>query len=315
LESSSLKAMRLAVAGCVALFAGAAFGSENVPHKPFAAWADVPARGQIVAGLVYEESEAYHIYAGGQQHSVRYEKGGEDYGIDINQGYLTAEYGITERWALDLSVGWTTCGSRYFSGGDPDSTTGLMDISFGARYQLMKEDLENHPWWPTLAFRAGAVLPGTYEKDFPFAPGLRAAAIEPELLGRKHFAWQGFGAYGDALYRWNRTTGNDQYIVSVGFFQQIKGWELDAGYRHLQTIFGDDIVYNPDDPSSIDYPRAVREINDAFEAGFSYTTARSLRFGFHTRTILDGSNTDQKFWIGGSMSIAFGGKKKETPGT
>ena len=40
--------------------------SENVPHRPFAMWADVPEGGQFLAGLVYQESEAYHIWAGNQ---------------------------------------------------------------------------------------------------------------------------------------------------------------------------------------------------------------------------------------------------------
>ena len=65
------------------------------------------------------------------------------------------------------------------------------------------------------------------------------------------------GCYGDALYRWNMTTENDNYIVAVGLFQQIKGWELDAGYRHLQTTRGGSIYFTtPDDLSSIVYPQA-----------------------------------------------------------
>ena len=55
---------------------------------------------------------------------------------------------------------------------------------------------------------------------------------------RKHFGWTGFGFYGDGLYRWNTTIGNAQYMIAAGFFQQIKGWELDLGYKHLQTLSG-----------------------------------------------------------------------------
>jgi hypothetical protein len=284
--------------------------SENVPHRPFALWADVPDAGQFIAGVVYEESEAYHIWTGNQRHNVTWHADGESYGIDINQGYFALQYGITEKWAADLNIGGTTMGYRYFSNGDITSTTGLMDWSFGVRYQIFNEAQAESPWIPTLTFRAGAVLPGTYNEDIAFAPGFRSAAIEPELLVRKHFGWPGFGAYGDAYYRWNRTTGNDQYMTTIGLFQQIKGWELDVGYRHLQTISGGDIVLNAD--NSVDYPRAVREISDAIEAGFSYTTSKHrIRYGFHTRTIFDGSNTDSKFWIGGSIDVPFGGKKRE----
>lgn len=282
-----------------------ASGSEDVPHRPFAEWADLPAPGQLIAGAVYEESEAYHVWAGGRVNNVTYPGAdGERYGIDINQGYLALQYGITERWAVDLNVGATTLGWRYFDNGTIHSTIGLMDWSVGVRYQIFNEATAPSPWLPTLTFRAGAVLPGSYDQNIAFAPGVRSAAIEPELLLRKHFGWTGLGVLGDALFRWNRTTANDQYITAVGLFQQIKGWELDVAYRHLQTLSGGDIVLLPD--NGIYYPRAVRENSDAIEAGFSYTTSkRHIRYGFHTRTVVDGSNTDSKFWVGGSVDVPF----------
>jgi hypothetical protein len=286
-------------------------GSENVPHRPFALLADVPEKGEFDAGIVYEESEAYHIWAGGQYHNVTVKAMGESYGIDINQGYLSFQYGITEKWAADLNVGATTTGWRFFNNtnGEVHSTTGLMDVSFGVRYQVFNEAKADSSWLPTLTLRAGAVLPGSYDQSFAFAPGTRSAAIEPELLARKHFGWPGLGAYADALFRWNRTTGNDQYLTSIGLFQQIKGWELDFGFRHLQTITGEDIVLTGND---IFYPRKLREISDALEAGFSYTTSkRQWRYGFQTRVVVDGSNTDGKFWVGGSFDIPFGRKHAE----
>lgn len=292
--------------------------SEDVPHAPFARWAEVPDPGQLIVGAVYRESEAYHIWAnGGQRYNIDTHANGEHYGIDINQGYFTFQYGLTKKWALDVNIGAATVGWRRFANDGPTnsirSTTGLMDFAFGVRYQLHKEGQADAPSWvPTLTFRAGAVLPGSYSQNFPFAPGIRSAAIEPELLARKHFGWPGLGAYADALYRWNRTTANDQYIVAFGLLQKIKGWELDAGYRHLQTIGGVDLRYNPrtgllstsgSDPNAF---AELREINDAIEAGFSYTTPRRhIRYSFYTRTVFDGNNSDQKFWIGGGVEIPF----------
>ena len=102
----------------------------------------------------------------------------------------------------------------------------------------------------------------------------------------------------------------NQYITVIGLFQQIKSWELDVGFRHLQSVAGRDIVLNSD--NTIDYPRSVRENNDSIEAGFSYTTSkRHLRYGFHSRTVFDGSNTDRKFWVGASLDIPFGGTQPE----
>ena len=292
--------------------------TENVPHAPFAEWADLPAPGQLIAGLFYDESESYHIWAnGGQRYNIDSPKNGEHYGIDINQGYLTFQYGINEKWAVDLNVGATTTGWRTFNYQGQTapairSTTGLMDFAFGVRYQIFNEATDtNSAWIPTLTFRAGAVLPGSYTQNLPFAPGIRSAAIEPEFLAKKHFGWQGFGSYGDALYRWNRTTGNDQAIVSLGFLQQIKGWELDAGYRHLQTLSGTGLLYDPGTQtlSTSDGSNAfsgLREINDSVEAGFSYTTSkRHIKYLFYTRTVFDGNNSDQKFWIGGGIAMPF----------
>jgi hypothetical protein len=302
---------RVGLLGGLALSAALTPGlmaSENVPHRPYAQWADLPEPGQLVAGLVYQESEAYHIWADRDYRNVTVHSGGESYGIDINQGYVALQYGIKDKWAADLNIGFTTGAWRAFDANQSaQSTTGLMDSSFGVRYQIFNETNVDSAWLPTLTFRAGAVLPGTYDQALIYAPGVRSAAIEPNLLFRKHFGWPGLGVYGDGLYRWNRTTGNDQYITVIGLFQQIKGWELDAGYRHLQTISGSDISFSdPSDLSTIRYPRDVREINDSIEAGFSYTTAkRHIRYAFNSQTTFDGSNTDRKFWVGGSVDVPF----------
>jgi hypothetical protein len=283
--------------------------SENVPHPQFAEWADVPDNGQLITRLTYQESEAYHFWAGDTRHLVDYSVRGEHYGIDINQGFVSLQYGLTERWAADLALGYTTVGWRYFANGETPgkvrSTTGLMDVPLGMRYQVFMEGHENCAWVPTLTLRAGAVLPGSFDEHLPWAPGTRSTAIEPEVLARKHFGWAGLGIYTDDLFRWNHTSANDLYIVSAGLFQEIAGWELDAGYRHLGSINGGSVQFDPA-TQDIVYPRAVRENQDAFDAGFSYRSGwHGLRLGFISRTVFDGSNTDKKFWIGGFVEMPF----------
>lgn len=310
-----MKASRSQIYGkvlTILLFAGLTRvqASENVPHEPFAQWANLPDYGQLVVRLTYEESEAYHFWAGSKRYPVSFSVGGEQYGIDINQGYISLQYGLSERWAADLAVGYTTVGWRYFANGaNPGtvrSTTGIMDVPFGVRYQIFKEDEGTCPWKPTLTGRVGAILPGSFDQHIAFMPGTRSTAIEPELLMRKHFGWEGLGAYSDALFRWNHTTANDCYIVTIGLFQQIKRWELDAGYRHLGSINGGNIQFDPT-THDIVYPRSVREIQDSIEAGFDYRTPwHDLRVGFQSRTVFDGANTDKKFWLGGFVEMPFG---------
>jgi hypothetical protein len=308
----------VAVAVLTLTLAFNAFASENEPRRPFAQMADLPEPGQFVWGTLYEQSEAYYAWQQGNNRANITVKAnnGESYGIDIRQGYFTFDYGIKERWAADLNLGFTTVGWRSFN---PDAgiseTTGMMDVTFGVRYQIFNEALDtNSPWIPTLTFRAGGILPGFYDENLAFAPGNHGAGIEPSILFRKHFGWTGFGGWGDLLYRWEHTTGNDQYITAVGFFQQIKGWELDVGYRHLQATAGSDIIFfGPQAPyNGISYPRDTREVSDSMDAGFSYTTQkRHVRWGFHARKTFDGSNTDSKLWLGGYVDIPFGGKKKQ----
>ena len=117
--------------------------SENVAQAPFAYWADVPPAGQFVLGMVYEQSKSYSMYASGQQYNIKVKASGENYGIDVRQGYFALQYGINERWAADLEVGGTTVGWRSFSPGNQiQSTIGVMDTSFGARYQIFNEACE-----------------------------------------------------------------------------------------------------------------------------------------------------------------------------
>jgi hypothetical protein len=312
--ASKMKPSRRPIGPLLLLSAGllqSTFASENVPYRPFAQWADVPNEGQFVAGAVYEQSDAYRTWAGGKHYDTAWREDG-DFGTHINQGFVALQYGVTPKWAIDLNVGVTTVSWRFFDNGTEHSTTGLMDWSVGVRYQIFNEAEAGSPWVPTLTFRAGGVLPGSYDQAFPFAPGLHSAGIQPELLFRKHFGWVGLGGYGDALYRWNHTTGNDQYIIALGLFQQFKGLELDAGWRHLQTLSGKDIIINPD--NTIVYPRDPRENYDAIEAGVNYTTAkRHFRYGAHIRKVLDGNNTDDKFWFGFSVDFPFGGKPAAAP--
>ena len=298
--------------------AGNLLAGEDEPRRPFAEWAEVPGQGQLLFGTFYEQSEAYHVWEQGNHRvNANFRTDDQNYGTDVRQGYFTLDYGITEKWAADLNLGGTTVGWRPFDNGTIQKTTGIMDPTFGVRYQIFNEAQSNAPaWLPTLTFRVGGIIPGDYDRKLGFAPGNHGAAIEPSILFRKHFGWPGFGIWGDVLYRWEHTSGADQYIAAFGILQQIKSWELDVGYRHLQTLSGENIVLGPatgpgtyNSPVTVGpnwYPTDVREISDSIDAGFSYTTStHHIRWGFHARKTFDGSNTDSPLWLGASVDIPF----------
>jgi hypothetical protein len=175
--------------------------SEDAPRRPFAQWADLPAQGQLVWGTLYEQSEAYYVWAGTTRHNITVTPSdGEHYGIDIRQGYITLDYGITERLAVDANFGATTVGWRAFNrDGSISKTTGWMDSTFGLRYQVFNEtQATNSPWVPVLTVRAAAVIPGSYNESLAFAPGNHSVAAEPSVLLRKQVGWPGLGIWGDA---------------------------------------------------------------------------------------------------------------------
>ena len=296
----------------VAVLALNTLATENTPRPPFAQWADVPSLGQLVVGGYYEQSEAYYVWQGHQRQNITiHASDGEPYGIDIRQGYLTLDYGVTKELAADFDIGFASIGWRSFNpGAAVEKTTGMMDFTLGVRYQLLQETT-NSSWPPTLTFRLAGIFPGTYNEDLAFTPGNHACGIEPSILFRKHLGWTGFGLWGDALFRWMSNPVGDQYAAAFGLFQQIKRWELDVGYRHLQAITGENLVLippatgSPPPWDSIYYPRDVREISDAMDAGFSYITRKNWRWSFHARKTFDGSNTDSKLWLGASVQMPF----------
>jgi len=105
---------------------------------------------------------------------------------------------------FDLNIGGTTSGWRYFDNGKikinhwGDGPRGRCAISDPGRGRGL-EPLDSLAHLSRRRGIARALTPSTS----PFSPGVRSAAIEPELLLRKtSSAGRGLGIYGDALYRW-----------------------------------------------------------------------------------------------------------------
>jgi len=91
---------------------------------------------------------------------------------------------------------WNDRGWRYFDNGKIKSTTGIMDLSIGVRYQIFNEADAPYSWLPTLTVSGGRSSPGTYkQKTWLFRRGLRSAAIEPIFVvpqKRTHVRLAGF---------------------------------------------------------------------------------------------------------------------------
>lgn len=92
------------------------------------------------------------------------------YDFELNDGMIRLDYGLSDRWAFDANLGYTSAATRAWNPrNQPQTTQGLMDTQLGVRYRLL-EGAESAPWYqPALSLRLGAIIRGTYDTDFRMA--------------------------------------------------------------------------------------------------------------------------------------------------
>ena len=295
--------------GMAVMLGGAPWGtaSENHPQKPFAQFVDIPSKGQWVITPWYVYTVFKDYWQGTDKIDIR--RGDLEYDYAINDGMVLIEYGIFKDWALDLNVGYVSAATRAFDlNGNVEKTSGLMDFQFGIRCHALKDTPRSY--LPDLTLRVGGLAQGTYDRDFPLAPGYGETGIEPAIYTRKRLWALGTrytgGVYGHGAYRHMISFAPDQVIASIGVFQNIKRFSLGLGYRHHQALSGPDIA--PLAYPEIHYSNRVREINNQVEWGGSYTTPGGIRFQFYMWMNFDGRNTGDKLIYGLYASFPIGGK-------
>ena len=280
-----------------------------MPAKPFGQTALLPERRQFLLTPWYRSTEFQNVWRGSQHENITV---GDEHGFDQNNGMLLVEYGLKEKWAADLLIGYTGFSTRSTTpDGSVELTDGLMDVTFGVRWQVLNESECESKWAPTLTLRAGGVVNGTYDYDFPFAPGNGSVGVEPSVILLKSFGWEGFGMYGNLGYRNLRSGGNDQVFGSIGVSQRYNGFSFNAGYRHQQNTSGPDIGGSG---STFDYSLKVKEINQMFEAGMGYTDRAGRHFQFYYAQNFDGRNTGDKMVYGVYASFPIGGRTQKKEG-
>jgi hypothetical protein len=295
----------LSTAAVAAISPLAVYGAENIPQKPFGQFALLPEENQWLFTPWYQYSDSQDVWRGSQHENIAFP---DHHGFDQNDGMLLVEYGIKKDWAADLNVGYTSLATRAFTvpAGTVQNTSGLMDVTFGLRWQVINEYEADSAWAPTLTLRAGGVYRGNYDHDFPYAPGNGSVGIEPQVMLVKHFGWEGFGMFGTLGYRNFRSGGNDQVFGTIGLNQSIKGFLFSVGYRHQQNTAGFDVGGTD---NTIIYSSKVREINQIINCGVGYTTERDWHFQFYLERNIDGRNTTDKETYGVYATFPVGGKK------
>ena len=244
----------------------------------------------------------------------------QDFWFDDNPatlpGYLTqvtanfdGEYGLTQDLAADFSVGFSTVN---YKGGSlagikliQDGITtrnGTTDSKIGVSWRLMDEFTSISESAPTLTFRVGGILEGTYDTGFINAVGDGASGFEAGVRFGKVFIPHNAGIYGSVDYRWLNTSTPDEWEASVGAFKTMGGFTFSAGMREKQSVGGIDIL----GPGfSLDRFPDVREKNLTAEVGATWQRTESSSWSVGYVRTLDGENTPKKNVLVAAMSIQF----------
>ncbi len=281
--------------------------TENLPRQPFGEWARLPKDGEFVITPQYTYNYWKKYWK--NHDSVDIQRVRED-GFDHNTGGVRFDYPLARRWALDTTLGFTAGATRFFEPNrTPHTTMGLADTQLGVRYRLAQDRPGN--WQPNLTVRLGAIIKGTYDSDFPFAPGHGGNGFESAFAFTKQLTECGFGLYGDAGWR-VRDHGVPQTLFgSFGLSQtfDLTGWArsltLNFGYAHSQDLSGPDVTGTL---LNVTYSQRVKEVARGIEGGVTLTDRDGWVYQYRMELALDGRNTPQKTLYGLAVSIPFARK-------
>ena len=274
------------------LFAAAAlwlpFGSLPTASAQ-SAWLPAEGRLEITPRYVYQSFDEFWIRRDQRM------KLPDD--VEQHTGTISAEYGLNQSWALDATVGYTRVETAAFGASTKDD--GLADSRFGVRYRALDERAHASAWMPTITLRAGAIVAGTYDEGQPFSAGDGAHGGEFSVLLGKAFGDTGFGLYGEAGYRLRENPVPDDFFGSIGVYKTLGSFTVNAGYRHIQSLSGVNIM----DPG-FTFP-TLKEINQLFEAGLGYQDKGGRFYQVFGAFPMYGRNTGDKIILGVSATFGF----------
>ncbi len=217
---------------------------------------------------------------------------------------LAAEYAITDDIAADAVIGLTYSDwdRRDFPPGSPQTINGIDDTKLGIRWRLLDEFLHEEEYVPTLTWRIGGIIEGTYDTGFPLASGDGASGVETSLLYGWYFGKLGGGIYGNTGYRYRLNSVPDDIFTSLGLYKNIGKFSLKLGARHNRGLSGGDIA---SDTFTFSELPEVKEIYTAIDGGVSYRDVRGVVYSIDCAAPVEGRNTPDKISITTSVSIPF----------
>lgn len=190
-----------------------------IPDEVFSQAAWNPYEKQLFVRPVFVQSRYDSAFLSNQR--AKY-----DERVNVNTGFLTLEYGITDNWAVDGTVGMGRIYehqllNRPFLESRRDETKhGTMDSRFGIRYKLTDENFSDYKWMPTITLRFGGIHKGDYDRN-PQSLGDGASGYEANLYWAKDFNFWGLGHYGELGYRVREKPVPEDVLYGWGFYKRL----------------------------------------------------------------------------------------------
>ncbi len=220
---------------------------------------------------------------------------------------MSFDYAVLDGIALDLTLGYV----RAWGGTNPaavklETNDGLQDVNLGIRFRILDELEWDQEWIPSLVFRFGGILAGTYKADgstFPGIPGDAASGIEGELAFGKLLPFYDLGLIGALGVRArDKGTPVDWHLRAGVFKTFCDSVTAGVAYDQWTSVSGLDIGGPGFTPDRF---RELKEISKNIEVSLGYTDPGGRYYGaYYTRTV-GGRNTGIKDVAGFMVTFPF----------
>lgn len=151
----------------VLIFAPLLVSGTNVLGKG-SVWLPAPGAASITVSRVSQSADDFwHIVDGKMEHTAF------PPGLEQTATFINGSYGISDAFALDAEIGWSEASNTKAS--VHPTLDGRTDLNVGLTWRIVDEVTSDSP---SIAVRAGAILAGDYEVNYPTAIGLGANGFE-----------------------------------------------------------------------------------------------------------------------------------------
>ena len=256
---------------------------------------------EVSTGFLYETFETF--YRGADR---------TDFPFDhFNQvtTVISVDYVFYDRLAFDMTLGYVRASIGKNAGGSSlGANDGMQDVNFGLRYQLLDEFRWDSPWVPTVAFRFGGIIAGTYSTadtgvDFPGIPGDGASGFESEFSVGKVGLPLEIGLIGAIGIRWRDQNVPFEWHLRLGAFRTFYDRvTLSFAYDQWHATSGLDIGGPGFTAARF---RELKEVSNNVETSIGYSDLKGRYFGFYYIKTVGGRNTGRKDSFGVSISAPF----------